>query len=222
MISSNKVRCPSHRLSCLADSQFSQLTIILSVVGSFVFFVFVIVIAVVVYARFNSGEYRSAESLSSPAPPPHSRKRPDEWEINHDDVMLLEKIGEGLFGVVHKAQLLHRPSSHWKRMRHRTSNKAFVACKMHKGQNAARYPKPSLIPSFYSKGKLQIEDEFLEEINLMKRVGRHQHIVSMVACITRSQPLCLIVEYCCHGDLLNYLARGRHARVCIEVNRNFI
>ena len=134
--------------------------------------------------------------------------------------MLLEKIGEGLFGVVHKAQLLHRPSSQWKRMRYRTSNKSFVACKMHKGKNAGT---PSLlIPSFYSKGKHQLEDEFLDEINLMKRVGRHQHIVSMVACITRSLPLCLIVEYCCHGDLLNYLARGRHATVCIEVNRHFI
>ena len=159
---------------------------------------------------------------SSPAPksPPDPCRRPDEWEINHDDVMLLEKIGEGLFGVVHKAQLFHRPSSQWKRMRHRNSNKSFVACKMHKGKNAGT---PSLlIPSFYSKGKHQLENEFLDEISLMKRVGQHQHIVSMIACITRSQPLCLIVEYCCHGDLLSYLARGRHATVCIKVNRHFI
>ena len=104
-------------------------------------------------------------------------------------------------------------------MRYRTSNKSFVACKMHKGKNAGT---PSLlIPSFYSKGKHQLEDEFLEEINLMKRVGQHRHIVSMVACITKSQPLCLIVEYCCHGDLLNYTLR-EDTTVCIEVNRHYL
>ena len=68
-----------------------------------------------------------------------------------------------------------------------------------------------LILSLYFIGKYQLEDDFLQEINLMKRIGRHKHIVSMLACITRSQPLCLIVEYCCHGDLLNYIRRGRHS-----------
>ena len=51
--------------------------------------------------------------------------------------------------------------------------------------------------------------ELLEEIKLMKRIGQHEHIVSMIACITRSHPVCLIIEYCSHGDLFNYLKKGR-------------
>ncbi|XP_065842889.1 tyrosine-protein kinase receptor torso-like isoform X5 [Oscarella lobularis] len=43
----------------------------------------------------------------------------------------------------------------------------------------------------------------------MKRIGRHPHIVCMLACITAAQPLSLIVEYCGHGDLLSFLQRRR-------------
>ena len=52
-------------------------------------------------------------------------------------------------------------------------------------------------------------EEFLEEIKLMKRIGQHPHIVSLVGCITTNTPLCLIVEYCLHGDLLNYIRKER-------------
>ena len=31
----------------------------------------------------------------------------DEWEINPGNIMLLEKIGEGFFGVVREAYLYH-------------------------------------------------------------------------------------------------------------------
>ena len=43
----------------------------------------------------------------------------------------------------------------------------------------------------------------------MKRIGQHEHIVSMIGCMTRSHPVCLIIEYCSHGDLYNYLIKGR-------------
>ena len=58
-------------------------------------------------------------------------------------------------------------------------------------------------------------EDFLEEIRLMKRIGQHPHIVSLLGCITTSEPLCLIVEYCMHGDLLNYL-RKKRSQVCIS------
>lgn len=46
---------------------------------------------------------------------------------------------------------------------------------------------------------------FLTEISLMKSIGKHLNIVSMLGCVTSSGPLCLITEYCPHGDLRNYL-----------------
>ena len=56
-------------------------------------------------------------------------------------------------------------------------------------------------------------EEFLDEIKLMKRIGQHPHIVSLVGCITTNTPFCLIVEYCLHGDLLNYLRKERPNKV---------
>ncbi len=54
--------------------------------------------------------------------------------------------------------------------------------------------------------------EFLEEIKLMKEVGQHKNIVSLLACVTQSFPLCLVVEFMPFGDLLHYL-RGRRSKV---------
>jgi len=39
----------------------------------------------------------------------------------------------------------------------------------------------------------------------MKSIGKHLNIVSMLGCVTTGGPLCLITEYCPHGDLRNYL-----------------
>ncbi|KAK6026781.1 protein tyrosine kinase [Ostertagia ostertagi] len=47
--------------------------------------------------------------------------------------------------------------------------------------------------------------DFLREIGLMKTLGYHERLVNMLACITESEPLCLIVEYCSDGDLLRFL-----------------
>ncbi|XP_065842447.1 tyrosine-protein kinase receptor torso-like [Oscarella lobularis] len=112
--------------------------------------------------------------------------------------MLLEKIGEGFFGIVRKAYLYRtvaKPQTVQSEVGCDSSsdeNKTVVACKMLKDR-------------FLHHDEI----DFLEEIKLMKRIGRHPHIVSLMACVTASQPLCLIVEYCCHGDLLGFLQKRR-------------
>ena len=54
--------------------------------------------------------------------------------------------------------------------------------------------------------------EFLKEIQLMKSMGSHKNVVSMLGCCTVQQPMFLLVEYIPHGDLLHYL-RERRGRV---------
>ena len=66
----------------------------------------------------------------------------------------------------------------------------------------------STLPLIFVGSNVENE-EFLEEIKLMKRIGQHPHIVSLVGCITTNTPFCLIVEYCLRGDLLNYLRKER-------------
>lgn len=52
---------------------------------------------------------------------------------------------------------------------------------------------------------LDERDDFLAEIAMMKRVGRHDNIVVMLACVTLTQPYSMILEYVPYGDLLHYL-----------------
>ena len=54
-----------------------------------------------------------------------------------------------------------------------------------------------------------VRQEFLDEIQLMKAVGSHKNIVSMVGCCTVEEPMFLLVEYAPDGDLLHYLRNHR-------------
>ncbi|GMR33798.1 hypothetical protein PMAYCL1PPCAC_03993, partial [Pristionchus mayeri] len=47
------------------------------------------------------------------------------------------------------------------------------------------------------------------EIDLMKRIGYHDRIVNMLACVTVSEPIFLICEYCVNGDLLEFMRQRR-------------
>ena len=51
--------------------------------------------------------------------------------------------------------------------------------------------------------------EFMDEIELMKRVGKHQNVLSFFGCWTTTKPILLMVEYIAHGDLLQWLRRKR-------------
>ncbi|KAL9980682.1 hypothetical protein ACROYT_G009300 [Oculina patagonica] len=51
--------------------------------------------------------------------------------------------------------------------------------------------------------------DFLEEINLMKAVGSHKNIVSLIGCCIKSSPNFLVVEFASQGDLLSYLRELR-------------
>ena len=55
-----------------------------------------------------------------------------------------------------------------------------------------------------------VRQDFLDEIQLMKEVGSHKNIVSMVSCCTLEEPnMFLLVEYAPYGDLLHYLRKHR-------------
>uniref|UniRef100_T1JAZ3 Protein kinase domain-containing protein n=1 Tax=Strigamia maritima TaxID=126957 RepID=T1JAZ3_STRMM len=51
--------------------------------------------------------------------------------------------------------------------------------------------------------------DFLEEIKMMKQVGHHPNIITMIACCTLQQPYCMVMEYVSGGDLLHYLKKLR-------------
>ena len=59
----------------------------------------------------------------------------------------------------------------------------------------------------------EAKNQFLEEIELMKAIGSHRNIVSMLGCWVNSDPIFLVLEYVPHGDLLHWLRNKR-----IQVN----
>ena len=53
------------------------------------------------------------------------------------------------------------------------------------------------------------EQDFLQEIDLMKSIGFHKNIVNLIGASTQMKPLCLVLEYMPYGDLLHYLRKKR-------------
>ena len=53
------------------------------------------------------------------------------------------------------------------------------------------------------------KNDFLKDINLMKAVGLHKNIVSLIGFCTKSTPNFLTLEFAAKGDLLTYLRERR-------------
>ena len=58
-----------------------------------------------------------------------------------------------------------------------------------------------------------MKHDFLQEIAMMKKVasGKNRHVVGMIGCCIRQEPLALVLEYVPNGNLLDYLREMRTA-----------
>ncbi|XP_022914969.2 tyrosine-protein kinase receptor torso [Onthophagus taurus] len=101
----------------------------------------------------------------------------DEWEVNPKDITLEAVVGQGAFGIVRYGWLK------------KDEQQFEVAVKMLK--NA---------PTF---DELR---QFQQELEIMKTVGNHPHLVSLIGfSLKESYGPLLVVEYCSKGDLQSYL-----------------
>ncbi|CDW52856.1 Pkinase Tyr domain containing protein [Trichuris trichiura] len=133
-------------------------------------------------------------------------RRFDHWEISRSklDIFLDQKLGSGAFGAVYKGKM----------------NGRLVSNKMSNSALAENWTKTEdceiavkMLPEYADEAA---KSDFCKEINLMKRLGYHEKLVNMLACITADEPFCLIVEYCTDGDLLHYLRDRRKYMVKLE------
>ncbi|XP_058449287.1 uncharacterized protein LOC131429253 [Malaya genurostris] len=107
----------------------------------------------------------------------------DMLEVPHACLRIGREIGKGAFGRVFMASASKLPGY---------NGTVIVAVKQLK-----KCPKADKF------------DEFQDEIAMMKRVGRHPNIVTLLGCCTIKEPLTMIMEYIGCGDLLEYLRRIR-------------
>ncbi|GAB6023274.1 hypothetical protein CHUAL_008086 [Chamberlinius hualienensis] len=98
-------------------------------------------------------------------------------EVDFDTIKLGQVIGQGTFGIVRKGFVRCRQDSTiWET----------VAVKMAKGGDESKR-------------------QLIAEIDIMKEVGAHRHIVKVFGYCTVSPNTCLLVEFCPLGDLKSYL-----------------
>ncbi|GMS99323.1 hypothetical protein PENTCL1PPCAC_21498, partial [Pristionchus entomophagus] len=123
----------------------------------------------------------------------------DEWEIERRFVAIdyMTKLGEGAFGSVHLGRVLAKniPIGMGRSIAEHaalnSSNDAVAVKVLHESADSLS------------------ESEFRSEIDLMKKIGFHERLVNILACVTLSEPILLISEYCANGDLLEFMRTRR-------------
>ncbi|CAJ0572704.1 unnamed protein product, partial [Mesorhabditis spiculigera] len=93
-------------------------------------------------------------------------------------------------------------------------------CNVFKGRIVGEAPVVTLQPSLRTNGFRDCEvavkmlpsfaddiarSDFMQEINFMKSLRYHQHLVSMLGFVSDRRSPMLVVEFCGHGDLLHYI-----------------
>ncbi|XP_028322117.1 macrophage colony-stimulating factor 1 receptor 2 [Gouania willdenowi] len=116
------------------------------------------------------------------------------WEFPRDKLRLGAVLGSGAFGKVVEAAAYGLE----------TDNKVTkVAVKM-------------LKPSAHSEER----EALMCELKILSHLGYHDNIVNLLGACTLGGPMLMITEYCCHGDLLNFLRTHAHNFVTSELNVN--
>jgi len=121
--------------------------------------------------------------------------RRDQWEVDRNSLIIGdEMLGSGAFANVYKGTIVGTAPviSIYKNLSIELIDN-HVAVKM--------------LPPHSDASK---KADFLSEIDFMKRLGYHSHIVSLLGCISNPDDPMLIVEYCSHGDMLHFLRKHKY------------
>ncbi|KAK2827898.1 hypothetical protein Q5P01_018932 [Channa striata] len=101
------------------------------------------------------------------------------WEFPRDKLRLGAVLGSGAFGKVVEA----------------------TAYGLGTDNNVTRVAVKMLKPSAHSEERQAL----MSELKILSHLGYHDNIVNLLGACTKGGPVLMITEYCCHGDLLNFL-----------------
>ncbi|XP_069833730.1 mast/stem cell growth factor receptor Kit isoform X1 [Dendropsophus ebraccatus] len=112
----------------------------------------------------------------------------NKWEFPRDRLCFGKILGAGAFGKVVEA----------------------TAYGLLKEDNAITVAVKMLKPSAHSTER----EALMSELKVLSYLGHHKNIVNLLGACTVGGPTLVITEYCCYGDLLNYLRRKRDSFIC--------
>uniref|UniRef100_A0A6Q2XGM3 receptor protein-tyrosine kinase n=1 Tax=Esox lucius TaxID=8010 RepID=A0A6Q2XGM3_ESOLU len=114
------------------------------------------------------------------------------WEFPRQKLRFGKTLGSGAFGKVVRATAYGLCSA---------DSVTTVAVKM-------------LKPSAHSTEK----EALMSELKVLSYLGNHINIVNLLGACTVGGPTLVITEYCCYGDLLNFLRRKRESFFSAQVS----
>ncbi|CAI4226646.1 unnamed protein product [Auanema sp. JU1783] len=124
----------------------------------------------------------------------------DHWEVSCENLEIDHDclLGNGAFAFVYKGQihgeipLLKAERGISLSLEHRKNGKHEVAVK--------RLP---------AHADHQNRLDFFHEIDFMKKLGYHSHVIAMLGCVSDPEDPLIVVEFCQKGDLLKLLRNNR-------------
>uniref|UniRef100_A0A3P9M0M3 Mast/stem cell growth factor receptor n=1 Tax=Oryzias latipes TaxID=8090 RepID=A0A3P9M0M3_ORYLA len=117
------------------------------------------------------------------------------WEFPRQKLRFGKTLGSGAFGKVVRATAYGLCSP---------DTVTTVAVKM-------------LKPNAHSTEK----EALMSELKVLSYLGNHMNIVNLLGACTVGGPLLVITEYCCYGDLLNFLRRKRESFLNSQVGDGY-
>uniref|UniRef100_A0A1I7Z8M5 Protein kinase domain-containing protein n=1 Tax=Steinernema glaseri TaxID=37863 RepID=A0A1I7Z8M5_9BILA len=129
----------------------------------------------------------------------------DKWEIKLKHLVIdeSEKLGSGAFASVFKGTMKGKSAA--------LSNHANLKVSLHFKDNPCTEVAIKMLHQHHTSEANKLD--FMNEINFMKKLGYHPHVLNMIGCVTNQYNPLLIVELCSKGDLLKLL---RHQRNGVE------
>ncbi|KAH7722111.1 Protein F09A5.2 [Aphelenchoides avenae] len=124
----------------------------------------------------------------------------DKWEIDMAelDVHENEKLGSGAFAAVFKGKL--------KGQNPLLENASNIKLALEMAENKQNEVAVKMLHQHADEAS---RIDFNREIQFMKELGYHPHILNVIGCVSSTESPLLVVEYCAHGDLLNLLRRHK-------------
>ncbi|XP_077409823.1 receptor-type tyrosine-protein kinase FLT3-like [Vanacampus margaritifer] len=101
------------------------------------------------------------------------------WEFPRENLELGKELGSGAFGMVVQATAY--------------------------GIKKAGVSQQVAVKMLKEKHQEVEKEALMSELKMLTHIGSHANVVNLLGACTGSGPIYLIFQYCCHGDLLNYL-----------------